>query len=70
MSGIKEKDNTITLLGLIFWVLTAVFFGLYENYKLRPPKNEKESRFNLDFPKPLAVTKIMKVDLSKFNQND
>lgn len=70
MSGIKEKNNTITLLGLILWILIAVFLGLYENYKLRPPKNEKESRFNLDFPKPLAVTKIIEVDLSKFNQND
>ncbi|MBU4251512.1 MAG: hypothetical protein KKC39_03175 [Candidatus Omnitrophica bacterium] len=70
MSGIKEKNNTVAWLGLILWVLTAVFFGLYENYKLRPPKNEKESRFNLDFPKPLAITKIMEVDLSKLNQND
>ncbi len=48
----------------------AVFFGLYENYRLRPQAIKKESRFNLDFPKPLAITKIIEVDLSKSNQND
>ncbi len=70
MDSIKKKKSTVTLLCVIIWVLMAVFFGLYENYKLRPQLIEKESRFNLDFPKPLAITKIIEVDLSKFNQND
>lgn len=70
MDSIKKKKDTIVLLCLILWILMAVFFGLYENYRLRPQAIKKESRFNLDFPKPLAITKIIEVDLSKSNQND
>lgn len=65
MRDVKEKENIIFLLFLVLWVLITVFFGLYENYKLYPRGDRKGIQFNLNFPTPFSVKKIIEVDLSE-----
>ncbi len=62
-----QKKDVPELIFCVIWVSVAVFFGLYENYKLRPPKSEKKAWLDTNLPKPQERIKVVEIDLPGFN---
>jgi len=60
-----QREDVPGIIISVIWVSVVIFFGLYENNKIIPPRSEKKVWLDTNLPKPQERIKVVEIDLSR-----